>query len=339
MAIKLFISHSSADEVLASALVDCILASVSIEEDEVRCTSVAGYRLPVGSDFTAALKDDIGISSVVIGLLTQKSVTSGWVLFELGATWGSGKHLMPLLSGEVDIKALPGPLASRHVARLSDVNDLAQFLSELAAILERPMKSPTRVTRAINSMTKAHALYLREHLPVVAQPSTPSWPKPPISVNISREAVRFGITLGWQLARYEFAYDSSFPEAKAIAPSLAGEIDRALKRDGFPDEVSTLNYHDLVQSILSYYSTTSIGKHAAILLGIASLRTTLVGASSNEQTNEEMKRLAYSALADADPSALPNKEVLFQELLRHKPQSITEVLNLVDGGASLGKPT
>jgi hypothetical protein len=111
MPIKVFISHSSEDEALASALVDCILGSVSIEDEEVRCTSVAGYRLPVGSDFTATLKDDIGVSAVVVSLLTQRAISSGWVLFELGAAWGSGKQLMPLLSGEVDIKALPGPLA------------------------------------------------------------------------------------------------------------------------------------------------------------------------------------------------------------------------------------
>jgi hypothetical protein len=88
MPIKLFISHSSADELLASALVDCILASVSIEDDEVRCTSVAGHRLPVGSDFAATLKGDIGVSAAVIGLLTQRAISSSWVLFELGATWG-----------------------------------------------------------------------------------------------------------------------------------------------------------------------------------------------------------------------------------------------------------
>jgi hypothetical protein len=329
MPIKLFISHSSADELLASALVDCILASVSIEDDEVRCTSVAGHRLPVGSDFAATLKGDIGVSSAVIGLLTQRAISSSWVLFELGATWGGKKHLMPLLSDEVDIKTLPGPLASRHVARLSDVNDLAQFLDELAKIVRRPMRSPAKVTRAIDVLKKAHAQYLREHVPIPTQASTSS-PKRPISVNIEREALRFGITLGWQLARYEFAYDSSFPEALAIAPKLASDIARALKLDKFPDDVSGLSYHDLLDSILSYYSVTSIGKHAAILLGVASMRATLVGASSAKEANQQMEGLAYSALADADPSALPDKDTLFQELLQRKPNSVSGVLSLLD---------
>ena len=166
----------------------------------------------------------------------------------------------------------------------------------------------------------------------------PASPEPPTSISIPREALRFGITLGWQLARYEFAYDSSIPEAKAVAPTLAADIGRALKRDGFPDDVSGLNYQDLMQSILSYYSITSIGKHAAILLGIASMRATLIGASRTEGNNEEMARLAYSALADADPSALPNKEALFQELLHHKPRSITDVVSLLDEVLSPGKP-
>jgi hypothetical protein len=237
---------------------------------------------------------------------------------------------MPLLSDEVDIKTLPGPLASRHVARLSDVNDLAQFLDELAKIVRRPMRSPAKVTRAIDVLKKAHAQYQREHVPIPTQASSTSSPKRPISVNIEREALRFGITLGWQLARYEFAYDSSFPEALAIAPKLASDVARALKLDKFPDDVSGLSYHDLLDSILSYYSVTSIGKHAAILLGVASMRATLVGASSAKEANQQMERLAYSALADADPSALPDKDTLFQELLQRKPNSVSGVLSLLD---------
>src|SRR5947209_5685917 len=84
---KIFISHSSADESLASALVDLLLSSILLEDSDIRCTSVPGHKLPVGSDFASTLRDDIGESSVVIGLITPHALTSSWVLFELGATW------------------------------------------------------------------------------------------------------------------------------------------------------------------------------------------------------------------------------------------------------------
>lgn len=50
---KLFISHSSADESLASALVDLLLSSILLEDSDIRCTSVPGHKLPVGSDFAS----------------------------------------------------------------------------------------------------------------------------------------------------------------------------------------------------------------------------------------------------------------------------------------------
>ena len=83
MPIKVFLSHSAADEPLASALVDCLFASMVLEDDELRCTSVAGHKLPLGSDFSNTLLDDIGDSSVVIGLVTRNALSSSWVLFEL----------------------------------------------------------------------------------------------------------------------------------------------------------------------------------------------------------------------------------------------------------------
>ena len=67
MPTRVFISHSAADEALASALVDCILSAMIIDDADLRCTSVPGHKLPVGSDFAATLIEDIGDSSVVIG--------------------------------------------------------------------------------------------------------------------------------------------------------------------------------------------------------------------------------------------------------------------------------
>jgi hypothetical protein len=47
MPIKIFISHASVDEPLASALVNCIFSSMVLEDNEVRCTSVPGHKLNV----------------------------------------------------------------------------------------------------------------------------------------------------------------------------------------------------------------------------------------------------------------------------------------------------
>lgn len=48
MSIKIFISHATADEKLATAHVDCIYSCMVPDDDEVRCTSVPGHKLPIG---------------------------------------------------------------------------------------------------------------------------------------------------------------------------------------------------------------------------------------------------------------------------------------------------
>lgn len=163
MPTRVFISHAAADEALASALVDCILSSMVMEDDELRCTSVPGHKLPVGSDFTATLLEDIGESSVVVGLITRNALASSWVLFELGATWGAKKNLKPLVTDEIDPKTLPGAVSGRHVARLSSRGDLNQFLEELAAIVGAKRRSAAKSTRPIDQLLASHAEHAKSN--------------------------------------------------------------------------------------------------------------------------------------------------------------------------------
>jgi hypothetical protein len=150
------------------------------------------------------------------------------------------------------------------------------------------------------------------------------------SSGIDPTTARFGITLGWQMARYEFVYDSPLPEAKKASPAIRQEIERLLKQDGFPHPVEGLDYQQLVTSVLSYYGTSNLEKHASILLGIAAMRVTLVGASKNQQNNEQMRQLAYSAIQDIDSGVLPRKAEIFQELMSKKPGNVAAVVDLLN---------
>lgn len=161
MPTRIFISHAAADETLASALVDCILSTMIIDDEELRCTSVHGHKLPVGSDFAATLLEDIGDSSVVVGLITRHALASSWVLFELGATWGARKNLKPLVTDEVDLNTLPGPVSGRHVARLSSRGDLNQFLEEVAGTVGAKRRSAAKSTKPMEQLLAAHAEHIK----------------------------------------------------------------------------------------------------------------------------------------------------------------------------------
>ena len=113
-----------------------------------------GNKLPVGVDFASTLRQDIGESSVVVGLITSKAANSGWVLFELGATWGAGKNLLPLVADDVDLKALPGPLSGRHVAKLSSKSDVNQFLEELSSLVGAKHRSQAKSAGRIDDLVE-----------------------------------------------------------------------------------------------------------------------------------------------------------------------------------------
>jgi hypothetical protein len=172
MTIKIFVSHAAADEKLASALVDCIFSCMVLEDEEVRCTSVPGHKLPIGGDSASILRDELSESGVVVGLLTQNSISSSWVLFELGATWGARKNLQPLLADDVDYAELPGPLAGRHAGKLAEKNDLVQFFEELRKVVGAKARSASKIDSAINQLIKDNSEYSKISLA----------PKPPKSV-------------------------------------------------------------------------------------------------------------------------------------------------------------
>jgi hypothetical protein len=110
------------------------------------------------------LLEDIGDSSVVVGLITHAALSSSWVLFELGATWGAKKNLKPLVTDEVDVKELPGSLSSQHVARLSVSSDIAQFVEEVATVVGRKRRAAAKAEKAIQDLVAAHAEYVKGRL-------------------------------------------------------------------------------------------------------------------------------------------------------------------------------
>ena len=157
--IKIFISHAASDEGLASALVNCIYACMILEDEEVRCTSVTGHKLPIGGDTATILRDELANSAVVIGLITRNAIISSWVLFELGATWGAKKKIQPLIANDTDFKDLPGPLVNNHACKLSSKDDLMQFIDELAKAISAKLRTTPKRNSAIDALIKFNKNY------------------------------------------------------------------------------------------------------------------------------------------------------------------------------------
>jgi hypothetical protein len=146
---------------------------------------------------------------------------------------------------------------------------------------------------------------------------------------VEREKLRFGLTLGWQLGRFEFVDGSSFAEARAAEPSIRAEIEDLLSSDHYPKPVAGLSYRELMRTTLLHYAMVDLEKHGAILVGVAAMRASLIGASSTPGHNEEMSQLAYSAILEADDSIIPDKRSFFERLVHESPGTVMDLIRTV----------
>jgi hypothetical protein len=130
--LSLFISHSSRDDELVATLVALLSKALHLRSEQIRCTSLDGYRLPGGTEFTNRLKKELLEARTFVAVISPASLDSIFVLFELGARWGADKKLIPLVVPAVGKAELPQPLGSLNLLRCDSRDQLHQLVGELA---------------------------------------------------------------------------------------------------------------------------------------------------------------------------------------------------------------
>lgn len=148
-----FISHSSQDETLAKALIDLLKAAIGLVANQIRCSSVDGYRLPVGVNTEDQLRAEVNATKVVIGLITPSSLASHFVMFELGARWGGKLFLAPLLAG-VEPRELKAPLGLLNALSAHKTSQLHQLVENIAQVLGMQMQSAASYSDEINAVKR-----------------------------------------------------------------------------------------------------------------------------------------------------------------------------------------
>jgi hypothetical protein len=155
--LSIFISHSSKDADLALALIDLLKAALALTADQIRCSSVDGYRLPVGVNTEAKLREEVNAAKIVVGLITPNSLSSYYVMFELGARWGANLFLAPLLAG-VKASELSGPLSLLNALSARTDAQLHQLLEDIAnklGLSVQPAASYVRNVTAVKAIADA----------------------------------------------------------------------------------------------------------------------------------------------------------------------------------------
>jgi len=149
--LSVLISHSSKDQQLASALIDFLRSGLGLLPRQIRCTSVDGYRLPAGVHTDTQLRDEVKSSKVLVGLITANSLASPYVMFELGARWGAGAVMIPLLAG-VTADQLRGPLSGMNALMCSSEEQLHQALEEIGGYLGLEVQSAAAYLKQLRSV-------------------------------------------------------------------------------------------------------------------------------------------------------------------------------------------
>jgi len=150
-------------------------------------------------------------------------------------------------------------------------------------------------------------------------------------LRMTPEILNTRLSLGWQLGRYEIIQGSEFEEARAAEPQVRDEIEGLLRALDIDCSLEGLSARQAIRDVLIRTQSRDTREHGAILIGFAAFRVQLIGNVSDAAREEEVRQLAFSALLDIDPSVVPNKHALFDELIRHRPATTAALSELLQG--------
>ena len=153
--LRVFISHSDDDVEIAKPLITLLRNALNLRSDDIRCSSVDGYRLPAGASTDDILRQEVHNSELLIGLITPSSINSVYVLFELGARWGAGKPMYPLLASGATWEHLEGPLSGINALNCSNASQVIQFAENAAEALGVKIGSASAYVEAVNRLVEA----------------------------------------------------------------------------------------------------------------------------------------------------------------------------------------
>lgn len=126
---KVFISYSRQDAAAADEIVDAL----KVRGFEV---TIDTRDLPFGEKWQAELAEFIRLSDTVIWLISEASIRSEWVNWELDEVKTRNKRLVPVMVGLTSPDKLPRQLGEIHILPVGRRFDLARDLDELVQVLE-----------------------------------------------------------------------------------------------------------------------------------------------------------------------------------------------------------
>lgn len=185
----IFVSHSSTDAMLAEEVISLLRSALGLRSHEIRCTSVDGYRLPGGAQTTSQLRHELNTVPLVIGLISTSSLKSFYVLFELGARWGTDRPFIPILGAGIGASDLPPPLSEINALSCNNPAQMHQLIADVAAIVGREPDKPASYSEHISRIVQLASQKPTDgEIPAPLPASSVSKVMSPPSVELSEDA-------------------------------------------------------------------------------------------------------------------------------------------------------
>ena len=74
--VQVFISHSSEDTEIATAISDLLTRALGLSTDSIRCSSADGYRFDAGEQVSKKILNEVLETKVLIGMISPASAGS-----------------------------------------------------------------------------------------------------------------------------------------------------------------------------------------------------------------------------------------------------------------------
>lgn len=129
---RIFISHSSDDIDYVRPFVE-FLESLGLNRQTMFCSSVDGYKIPIGHNIYEYLKTEFTDKNIlVLMIMSDNYYRSKPCLNEMGATWVMSKEYLTILIKGFDFKQIEGAVDPRKTGlKITEVDRLNELKNKL----------------------------------------------------------------------------------------------------------------------------------------------------------------------------------------------------------------
>jgi hypothetical protein len=113
---RLFESFVHEDEKVAAAVQDLLQTELDLREDVFLSSDTS--QIFAGDPWLPKIKEALSAATIVILMLSRRSVARPWVNFEAGAAWLADKKIIPVCYDNLSNDALPHPYSAIQAVNL-----------------------------------------------------------------------------------------------------------------------------------------------------------------------------------------------------------------------------